>query len=581
MTLLTTPGTASAPPSVTKTTSRQRPDVVDSVSGLDLLLSDAALGPTRRLVPPVGVAFRFSKALARRPKPVSRRSGSLAVELLKITLRRSDIAAPKGDKRFVEPAWTGNPVLNGLMQAYFATTDTAKDLVTDAELDWADLERVKFIVSNLCDALAPSNNPVLNPLTWKALIDTGGRSAIFGGRHLVSDMLRAPRVPSMVSPKAFKVGKDLATSPGFVVFRTPVFELIQYVPTTKKIHSVPLLMIPPTINKFYVADLAPGRSIVETLLNSGQQVFMMSWRNPRASQGGWDLDTYGQAVIDALSAVERIADTPKTSVMAFCSGGIITSMVLAHLAAIGAADRIASTAFAVTVLDQERAGTTSALLDPSSAMEAVKASTKKGYLDGAQLAEVFAWLRPNDLIWNYWVNNYLQGKTPAAFDILAWNADTTRMPAGLHRDFIELSISNALTKPGTSTMLGSLVNLSTVKADSYVIAGVADHLCQWQSCYQTTQLLGGKSRFILSTSGHIASLINPPGNPKATWRTAAVNPADADEWHAASELHKGSWWPDYTNWLGERSGNDIEVPTQLGGEEGLLAPAPGTYVFDK
>ncbi|MCU1593257.1 MAG: phaA [Frankiales bacterium] len=562
-------------------TSRHRSDVVDSVSGLDMLLSDAALGPTRRMVPPVGVALRTTKALARQPRTVARRGGALVTELAKIGLRRSAVQPAKGDKRFAEPAWTGNPLLNGVLQGYLATTETAKSLVAEVELDWADLERVKFIVSNLCDALAPSNNPVLNPLTWKALMDTGGRSALRGGRHLVSDMMHAPRVPSMVSPKAFKVGKDLATSPGFVVFRTPVFELIQYLPTTEKVHALPLLMIPPTINKYYVADLAPGRSIVEALLHSGQQVFMMSWRNPGANQADWDLDTYGQAVIDALGAVERIAGTPKTSVMAFCSGGIITSMVLAHLAAIGQGDRIATAAFAVTVLDQERAGTTSALLDPSSAQEAVKASKKKGYLDGAQLAEVFAWLRPNDLIWSYWVNNYLQGKTPAAFDILAWNADTTRMPAGLHSDFIELSISNALTKSGTATMLGSLVNLSAVKADSYVVAGIADHLCAWESCYQTTQLLGGKSRFILSTSGHIASLINPPGNPKATWRTAAENPADAHQWLAESELNKGSWWPDFTAWLAERSGEDIDAPTTIGGEEGLLAPAPGTYVFDK
>jgi polyhydroxyalkanoate synthase len=562
-------------------TSRQRQDVVDSVSGLDMLLTNAALGPTRRLVPPLGVAVRCTTALTKRPKTVARRAGSLLGELGKIGLGRSDVAPVKGDKRFLEPAWTGNRVLKSVMQAYLAACESSQQLVLDAELEWADLERVRFIVSNVGDALAPTNNPVLNPLMWKALLDTGGRSALRGTRNLVSDLSRPPRVPSMVSPRAFKVGKDLAISKGAVVFRTPVFELLQYAPTTPSVRAVPLLMIPPTINKYYVADLAPGRSIVETLVASGQQVFMISWRNPGKAEADWDLDTYGQAVLDAMTAVERIARTDKTSLMAFCSGGIITSMVLAHLSAIGEGERVGATAFAVTVLDHERAGTTTALMDPTVAQSAIEASQRKGYLDGAQLAEVFAWLRPNDLIWSYWVNNYLQGKAPAAFDILAWNADTTRMPAGLHRDFVNLSLANALTKPGAATMLGSLVNLSTVKADCYVIAGIADHLCQWESCYQTTQLLGGESRFILSTSGHIASLINPPGNPKATWRTAAENPSDPKQWLADAETHKGSWWPDFTDWLSTRSGEDLPAPEALGGEEGLLAVAPGTYVYDK
>lgn len=558
-----------------------RPDVLDSVSGLDVLLTSAALGPTRRMVPPAGVALRAGLALARNPRAVAGRAGALAGELARIGVRRSEVAPAKGDKRFAEAGWTGNPLLHGVMQAYLAATSAAQGLVDDAGLDWADEERVRFIVSNLADGLAPTNNPVLNPLTWKALLDTGGRSALRGTRNLLSDLRSSPRVPSMVSPRAFTVGKDLAVTPGAVVHRTPLFELIQYLPSTPTVRAVPLVMIPPTINKYYVADLAPGRSIVETLVNSGQQVFMMSWRNPGKGQAAWDLDTYGQAVIDAMAAARRIAAVESTSVMAFCSGGIITSMALAHLYATGDGHQVASATFAVTVLDQEKAGATSALMDPASAEQAVQASKRKGYLDGAQLAEVFAWLRPNDLIWSYWVNNYLQGKAPAAFDILAWNADTTRMPAALHRDFIELSLSNGLTKPGSTTMLGSNVDLTSVTADSYVIAGIADHLCQWQACYKTTQLLGGESRFILSTSGHIASLINPPGNPKASWRTALKNPPVAADWLAEAETHKGSWWPDFTDWLSTRSGAHVDAPDHLGGSAGTLTPAPGTYVFDK
>jgi polyhydroxyalkanoate synthase len=267
--------------------------------------------------------------------------------------------------------------------------------------------------------------------------------------------------------------------------------------------------------------------------------------------------------------------------MSFCSGGIITAMVLGHLAAIGEQDRVSSACFAVTVLDQARGGTAGAFLDEKAARAATRASAKKGYLDGATLAEVFAWLRPNDLIWNYWVNNYLQGKPPPAFDILYWNADTTRMSAALHRGFLDMSVRNALTTPGAATMLGSRVDLSAVTVDAYVVAGIADHICPWQSCYATTQLLGGDTRFVLSTSGHIASLVNPPTNPKSTWRTAPADTADADEWLASAHTEKGSWWTDYSRWVGERSGDKADAPTELGGGQPTLGQAPGTYVFDK
>jgi polyhydroxyalkanoate synthase subunit PhaC len=556
-------------------------EVADAVAGLDMMLGDAALGPLRRMLPPAGTSLRFAGKLVRRPRKVTARSGALIGELAKIGLGRSQVSPRKGDKRFVDPAWAGNGLLHRAMQAHLTTAQTAEKLVVDAELDWRDLERIELAVTNIADALAPSNNPLLNPLGWKALIDTGGRSAARGLRRMVSDLSTAPRVPSMIEPDAFVVGEDLAVTPGAVVFRTPVFELIQYQPQTQTVRTVPLLMIPPTINKYYIADLAPGRSIAEGIVASGQQVFMMSWRNPSAEDADWGLDTYGQAVVDAMDEVQRITAMDRTALMAFCSGGIITAMVLAHLAATGDAERVAAAAFAVTVLDQERAGITSALLDHRSAKDAIKASARKGYLDGAKMAEVFAWLRPNDLIWNYWVNNYLQGKPPAAFDILYWNADTTRMPAALHRGFIEMAVENSLVTPGAATMLGTPVDLSKIDVDTYVIAGIADHLCKWQSCFQTTQLLGGESRFVLSTSGHIASLINPPGNPKATWRSATDTPSDPAEWLERADTVAGSWWPDFTAWLEKRCGDEVDAPEALGGGQPTLAPAPGTYVFEK
>jgi polyhydroxyalkanoate synthase len=556
-------------------------EAADAAVGLDMVLVDAARGPLRRLVPPAGTTLRFGASLARKPSVLARRAGELAGELGRITVGRSELVPGKKDKRFADPAWSGNPLLRRAVQTHLATARTTWELIDDADLDWKDDERIRFTATNVVDALAPSNVPVLNPQALKAVIDTGGKNVVRGVRRLVRDLTTPPRVPSMVEPDAFSVGDDLATTAGAVVYRDEVFELIQYRPTTETVRAVPLLMVPPTINKFYIADLAPGRSIVQHYVDGGQQVFMMSWRNPDERHAEWGLDAYGQAVIDAMDAVGRVTGSEQVSLQAFCSGGIITSMVLAHLAEAGQQDRVSSVSFAVTVLDWDRAGTVSALMDEQSVKAATEKSRKKGYLDGRQLAEVFAWLRPNDLIWNYWVNNYLVGKPPPNFDILYWNADTTRMTAGLHRDFIDIALGNSLTEPGAATMLGTPVDLSTVTVDAYVTAGIADHLCPWQACYRTTQLLGGTSRFILSTSGHIASLVNPPGNPRSTFQVADATPADPQEWLAAADTRQGSWWPDYLEWLGERSGEQVPAPATLGGELEVLADAPGTYVYDQ
>ena len=563
-------------------------DAVDAAGGLDLLLTDAALGVTRRLRPDSSL-LRLAAALARHPRQAGRQAALLGTELGRIAAGRSTITPEMGtgprDRRFSDPAWTGNPFLRRSVQAYLAAAESAEALVAGAELGWRDDTRLKFLLANLIAAAAPSNNPLLSPVAWKALLDTGGGSAFRGLRAFATDLAAPPRVPSMVAADAFEVGKDLAVTPGGVVYVCEQFELIQYKPVTESVYRYPLLIVPPMINKYYIVDLAPGRSMAEYLVSQGHQVFVVSWRNPDARHRDWGLDTYGGAIVAALDAARAICGAAKASVLALCSGGIATSMVAAHLSVTGRLGELASLGLGVAVLDQEQAGTAGAVIDEATAAAATAVSGARGYLDGRALAEVFAWLRPDDLIWNYWVNNYLQGRPPPAFDILSWNADTTRLPAALHRDFVQLALANALTTAEAATMLGSPVDLSKVDVDAYVIAGATDHLCPWQSCYLTTQLLGGQVRFVLSTSGHIAAMVNPPGNAKAAFQTApdhSPNPADPREFLAAAQTVPGSWWPDYSSWLAGRSGGQKKSPGQLG-RKGypVQCTAPGTYVHDR
>jgi len=557
------------------------PALAEAAGALDLLLSDAALGVLRRLRPG-GSALRFAAALARKPGTLAGRGASLAATMAAVAVGRSAIAPGRKDRRFADPAWARNPLLARLVQAYLALAGTVESLLDDADLDWRDAERMRFVLSNLIEAAAPSNNPLISPVAWKAVIDTGGLSVPRGLRALVSDLSAPPRVPAMVAPDAFEVGRDLAVTPGAVVSRTEICELIQYVTQAPAAYQYPLVIVPPMINKYYITDLAPGRSMIEYLAGQGHQVFVISWRNPGARHRDWNLDSYGAAIADALAAARAICRAPKASVCALCSGGIASSMVAAHLAEAGRLEELATLCLGVTVLDQSRAGTAAAMIDRRTADLAMAASRARGYLDGRTLAEVFAWLRPSDLIWNYWVNNYLQGQKPPPFDILYWNADTTRLPAAVHRDFIELALSNALTKPDQATMLGSPVDLSKVDIDSYVVAGIADHLCPWQSCYRSAQMLGGRTRFVLSTSGHIASMVNPPGNPKATFQAGELGPADPRDWLRAAQTVPGSWWPDYSAWLAERSGGTAAAPRRLGRKAfPVIQPAPGRYVLER
>jgi len=548
-------------------------------TGLDALLTEAALGPVRSWWPGMS-ALKIAGRLALRPDVPIRRGANLATELARVLAGRSKVAPAKGDRRFRDPAWEGNPAFRRLMQAYLALGETVDRLIDEADLDWRSERRLRFAAENALDALAPTNLPLTNPEALKAVIDTGGQNLVRGLRNLARDMSRPPRVPAMVDTSAFTVGEDLAVTPGSVVLRTPVFELLQYDPQTPQVRTRPLLVVPPMINKFYITDLAPGRSMVEHLIGQGQQVLTISWRNPDERHADWGLDTYASAVLEALDAARRITGADRAHVLGLCAGGITASTALAHLAHEGRLqDEVAALTLGVTVLDNAQMGTAGSLVDESTAQLALADSARRGYLDGRALAGVFAWLRPNDLVWNSWVNNYLLGKDPPSFDVLFWNADTTNLPAALHRDFLDIALHNRLVHPNDATVLGTPVDLARIDLDTYAIAGIADHITPWTNCYRSARLLGRPARFVLSTSGHIAALVNPPGNPKARFQVADELPPDPDAWLAAARTHQGSWWQDWSDWLGERSGPQRDAPEAPGGDGFTpLGPAPGEYV---
>jgi polyhydroxyalkanoate synthase len=550
-------------------------------AALDTMLTDAALAPNgaSRFLQPSAVAH-VTVGLARRPRFVARRAGGLTAELARVAVGRSERAPARGDRRFADPAWQGNWLLRRVLQGYLAVGETVDELISGSELDWRSERQARLAAANVMDALAPTNFPWSNPAVLREIVDQGGANLVRGGRRFARDVSRSPRLPATVDTSRFQVGGNLAVSPGSVVLRTDVFELIQYKPQTGKVHGVPLLFVPPTINKYYVLDLAPGRSMIEHLVEAGHQVFTISWRNPDEAHGHFDLDTYADAVLEARAAVAQIARADAVHLVAACSGGIITAGALGHLAASDRAGGVASLTLMVCALDNARAGTAAALTSRETAALAVAESARKGYLDGRALAGVFAWLRPNDLIWSYVVNNYLLGKDPPAFDVLYWNQDTVRLAAGLHRDFIRLALDNSLARAGGVTVLGDPVDLASVDVDSYIVAGQNDHIVPWENAYRSTQMLGGQTRFVLSTSGHIQALINPPGpESRSSYRIADETPADSSAWLESAATMQGSWWPDWLDWLGERSGSQVAAPKTLGSRRHkAVAKAPGTYV---
>jgi polyhydroxyalkanoate synthase len=540
------------------------------------------LGVAREdLIGAVGVMLRET---AGRPVKTLKHMKKFGDEVVKIVANKSELAPDPKDKRFLDPAFKNNPFYKAGMQYYLAVRKGVGEWMEELNFDETERARASFVTGMILDSIAPTNSLIGNPSAIKKAFETSGGSLIRGLKNAYEDITKNDGIVSQVDKRPFKVGENVANSKGAVVHRTEMMELIQYSPAGEQVHAVPFLIIPPQINKAYVNDLSPEKSIIRFLASGGIQPFMVSWRNPTAEHRDWGLDDYVQSLVEAIDVIGQITKSKTLNISGACSGGITAATLLSKLAAAGDA-RIASATLMVCVLDPRKTDSeTGALVSDHGIELARRRSAKTGILEGASLSRTFAWLRPNDLVWNYVINNYLHGEDPPAFDVLFWNNDSTNLTANLHSDYLRVYEKQPFANPGTVKVAGHKVDLTKVTQDCFIVAGVTDHITPWKACYRTTGLIGSPNvEFVLSQSGHIQALLNPPGNPKSKYfKSDKRPPVSVDDWlaHDAHE-HAGSWWPFWLEWLQKRSGALKAAPKSLGSRKHPAGDAaPGRYVFD-
>jgi polyhydroxyalkanoate synthase len=488
------------------------------------------------------------------------------------------VAPATGDKRFRDPAYEDNPLYFLLEQEYLLSGQLVDELLDAAGLEATQDLKARFAAKFMLDAMAPTNTLAGNPAALREAFDTGGKSLVRGAKNMLNDVRNNGGWPSQVDATGFEVGVNMAATPGAVVYRSDLIELIQYEPQVKTVHAVPLLFCPPWINKYYIMDLAPGKSLIEWAVQHGHTCFAISYRNPDSSMRDVDFEDYlRQGPLDAVRVVREITGAPEVNTVSVCLGGTLTAIALAHNAAIG--DRsIKSATFLNTLTDFSVPGALGVFTDEATIAGLEKQMAKEGFLDSDKMAHTFDALRANDLVFAYVVNNWLLGKKPPAFDLLVWNKDSTRMPAKMHSRYLRSCYLNNEFARGEFEIDGQKLMPGKVDVDTYILSAVDDHIVPWVSGYKTTQLLGGNKRFVLSTSGHIAGIVNPPG-PKAKHWTNDAMPADPQEWKANAQLQDGTWWQDWTAWIDKQGGASVAAPRRLGSKEHPpIEPAPGSYV---
>ncbi len=557
-------------------------------------LEDEAAQSTTALGPMIGLAredFVGAIALLLRetasdPMRSMKHAQEMGQDMIKIMTGKSDLAPDPRDKRFKDPAWQYNPFFRAGVQYYLAVQKGMSNWLGDLELDDLERDRANFISNIIIDGLAPTNTLIGNPTAQKRLVDSGGLSLVKGLKNAYNDMVHNKGMVSQVDKRPFKLGENVATSKGSVVLRTEMMELIQYAPTTDEVHEIPQLTIPPQINKMYINDLSPEKSVIKWQTDNKIQTFVISWRNPSKEQGHWDMIDYVKSCREAMEAVAAITGAKKVNVSAGCSGGQTAAMLASKMAS-DKDDLLGALTLMVCVLHPKQNDIEAGSLVSENGMQlARQRAAKKGVIKGDDLARGFAWLRPNDLIWNYVINNYLLGDDPPAFDVLFWNADATNLSASLMGDFLTAFETLAFARQGEVEMVDHMVDLSKVKSDLFILGGVTDHITPWKATYRSTQLFGSKNvTYVLSQSGHMQAILNPPGNPKAKYFVQKKNgklPETADEWLPGTEEVAGSWWPYWAEWVQARAGKIKPAPKKLGNAKYKpLDPAPGLYVSEE
>ena len=521
---------------------------------------------------------RFITRLAENSVHTLASSAELSIELTAIGIGASTIEPEKSDRRFNNPAWRENPSYRRWGQAYLAWARTLEKLPDQLEMsEWRKREQIRFVLGLLTSAAAPTNSLIGNPEAIEKAFQTGGKSLIKGTKNWLIDLISNRGMPTQVDSRPFKIGVNTAITPGSVVYRTEVFELIEYTPTTDTVRERPLLLVPPMIGKYYFLDLSNERSLIEHAVNSGLHFFNISWRNPDKNHSMWDLDTYASAIIEAIEVIKDISGAEQINTHGFCAGGLVLACALNYLQAQGNTP-VHATSFGVMLLDFDIPLPLGAFSHANVLSYARNRSTKKGLLPPKDMAAAFTWMRPNDLVWNYWHNNYLMGESPPSNDIMAWNADGTRLPAALHHQFLDIFEKNALYKRELS-VLRTPFKAGQIKCDSYFMAAIADHLTPWKSCYQTSKYFDGDRTFVLSNAGHIAGIVNPPNNPKAHHLVGPAPTMEAEEWLEEATKVQGSWWKHWTDWIIQRSGAEKPAPKTLGNSRHpVLEDAPGLYI---
>jgi polyhydroxyalkanoate synthase subunit PhaC len=484
------------------------------------------------------------------------------------------------DRRFADPAWTGNPAFYSLRLAYAAAVAYTNEIIESGGLDRRMLEKAQVTAGLFQDALAPTNFLALNPAALKKAFDTGGRSIVDGTRNFLDDLVNNNGRPRQVDSTPFELGRNMAATPAKVVFRNELMELLQYEPATPQVRAVPILCSPPWINKYYVMDLSPGRSFVEWAVNHGRTVFMISYRNPGPELSDITMDDYLiSGPRQAMDVVQEITGAEKIDFVGLCLGGALTAITVAFLSAAGDS-RIGNITLLNTLLDYSEPGVLGIFTDEATVARVEQKMAKEGHLKGETMAGTFDLLRANDLIFNYVVSNWLMGQQPPAFDILAWNSDSTRMPPKMHAFYLRhFYVQNKLPK-GELEIAGQLINLGDIKNDAYVVGAENDHIVPWRSSYTATRLLSGPVRFVLSSGGHIAGIVNPPG-PKGWYIVSDGGddlPDTPDEWRQLAERHSGSWWEDWATWSDALAGDLIDPPSMGSDTYPVLYDGPGEYI---